>query len=249
MIKELFRFQPDKSTIVAFSSGAVMILFSICMLLFPDNEFTDILLRDVLMIYLLGFVFPLYYIIFKENHSVQVLGISKNKIILSLIINIISAMVLLIMFISENDSNTVTFSEKSIYAIVYIFSAGIFEMLFIYGFLRYQFEKAFGIIPSVILTSAFYSLHHAGFQPEFLKLFFVGILYISVFYLTRNIFCIFPFFWGVGATWDVLVNSDAGQEIMNFTSFITAVVIIMMMLLTSVVIDKFNRKTTADKPL
>ena len=53
-------------------------------------------------------------------------------------------------------------------------------MTFIYGYLRMSFEKAFGIIPAVLLTAAFYSLHHAGFQPEFVHLFFVGIMYCSV---------------------------------------------------------------------
>lgn len=55
-------------------------------------------------------------------------------------------------------------------------------MIFIYGFLRDQFERAFGMIPAVILTAIFYSFHHDGFQPEFLKLFWVGIIYVSVFY-------------------------------------------------------------------
>ena len=73
------------------------------------------------------------------------------------------------------------------------------------------------------MTAVFYSLHHAGFQPEFLKLFFVGIMYVSVFYITKNIFSIFPFFWGVGAIWDVLINSEAGKQIENIQSFYIAI--------------------------
>ena len=98
-------------------------------------------------------------------------------------------------------------------------------MIFIYGFLRMNFEKAFGIIPSILITSAFYSFHHAGFQPEFLHLFFVGVMYCSVFYITRNIVIIFPLFWGVGALWDVIVSSAAGEGIKNVESFAIAVII------------------------
>ena len=87
-------------------------------------------------------------------------------------------------------------------------------------------EKAFGIIPAIILTSAFYSLHHAGFQPEFVHLFLVGLMYCSIFYITRNMLIIFPFFWGVGALWDVLVSSEAGDEIKNPVSFVIALVIL-----------------------
>lgn len=80
------------------------------------------------------------------------------------------------------------------------------------------------------MTAVFYSLHHAGFQPEFLKLFFVGIMYVSVFYITKNIFSIFPFFWGVGAIWDVLINSEAGKQIENIQSFYIAILMLISML-------------------
>lgn len=107
------------------------------------------------------------------------------------------------------------FDQDSFYAVTYILTVGIFEMVFLYGFLRYEFERAFGILPAVFLTAFFYSLHHAGFQPEFTKLFFVGVMYVTVFYVTRNLFAIFPFFWGIGAVWDVLVNSEAGSQIIR----------------------------------
>ena len=87
---------------------------------------------------------------------------------------------------------------------------------------------AFGIIPAIILTSVFYSFHHAGFQPEFMHLLFVGLMYCSVYYITQNLLIIFPFFWGVGALWDVIVSSDAGSEIKNAESFIIALVILLL---------------------
>ena len=92
--------------------------------------------------------------------------------IASLAINVITGISLLAMFISKNTE----------------------EMVFIYGFLRYELERAFGILPAILITAIFYSLHHAGFQPEFTKLFFVGIMYVTVFCFTHNIFSIFPFF-------------------------------------------------------
>ena len=39
---------------------------------------------------------------------------------------------------------------------------------------------------------------------------------------------IFPFFWGVGALWDVLVSSEAGDEIKNPVSFAIAFVILFV---------------------
>lgn len=50
-------------------------------------------------------------------------------------------------------------------------------------------------------------------------------MYCSVFYITHNLLIIFPLFWGVGALWDVIISSEAGEGIKNFESFICAVII------------------------
>jgi len=227
---KLFRFEPQKSTAVAFATGLVIILLSTSMILFEDTQAETVLhiiLRDFLMIFVVGFCFPLLYVRSKE-HSFEALGITKRKLKTSLVLNLGLAVLLLASFIFGNKT-AIAVGYKSLFAISYILVAGVFEMVCIYGFLRHYFEKAFGIIPAILLTALFYSLHHAGFQPEFLKLFFVGIMYCSVFYITRNIFIIFPFFWGVGAAWDVLINSAAGQSLQNTTSFVVAIVLLIAM--------------------
>ena len=154
------------------------------------------------------------------------MGFTKRKWLASVILNIFFAGGLLAMFLSKQVPEN-AISLQNFYGAFYILVAGIFEMTFIYGFLRMSFEKAFGIIPAIIMTSAFYSLHHAGFQPEFLHLFLVGLMYCSVLYITKNMLVIFPFFWGVGALWDVLVSSEAGDEIRNPVSFVIALIILI----------------------
>lgn len=234
---KLFRFCADTNTMAGIISGSLMIVLSILMNCFPDNEVAQILLRDVLMIFLLGFIFPLYFTLIRQKEDLSVLGIHKNKLMRSLLINIIFAAALLAIFLKEK-SQPVAFNLQSFYVISYILAAGIFEMIFIYGFLRYQFERSFGMIPAIILTAVFYSFHHAGFQPEFPKLFWVGIMYVVVFYITHNIFIIFPFFWGVGAVWDVLINSETGREIENVESFVIAVVLFICMVIAALAIRK-----------
>lgn len=234
MKNKWLHFNIDKETIFGLICGLIMVLLSIAMTLF-DNEISHIILRDILMILLLGFFTPIYYIFIIKKKNLSVLGIHKNKLAVSLAINVITGISLLAMFISKNTENIV-FNINSFYAISYILVAGIFEMVFIYGFLRYEFERALGILPSILITAIFYSLHHAGIQPEFTKLFFVGIMYVTVFYFTRNIFSIFPLFWGVGAIWDVLVNSEAGNQIKNRTSFIIAILMFISMIGISIFI-------------
>lgn len=237
MKKELLHFQLDRKIIVGLVSGIFMVLLSCAMNFFPDSTLAAIILRNVLMIFVLGFIFPLYYVLIKEKKSLAVLGIHTEKWKISLLINVILALALWGIF-SRKSTGAIHFTLENFYAITYIFVAGIFEMLFIYGFLRYRFEQAFGIIPAIILTATFYSFHHAGFQPEFVKLFFVGVLYTTVFFLTKNILIIFPFFWGVGATWDVLVDSQAGEQITNTNSFLISICLLIGMILSFLFIMK-----------
>ena len=240
MKNKWIHFDIDKENIFGLLCGLIMVLLSIAMTLF-NNEISNIILRDILMILFLGFFTPTYYILIIKKKTLSVLGIHKKKLTASIAINVITAISLLAMFISKNTEDIVL-NIYSFYAIAYILVAGIFEMVFIYGFLRYEFERAFGILPAILITAIFYSLHHAGFQPEFTKLFFVGIMYVTVFYFTQNIFSIFPFFWGVGAIWDVLVNSEAGNHIKNETSFIIAILMLISMIGISIFIHCRSKK-------
>ena len=229
-MNKLVRFNLTRETTVALGAGAVTIFLSLIMLLFSGDSIFDkvmsFVLRDLLMIFGLGIVFVSLYV-GKKEEVLKALGFTGRKNILSLVLDFLLAAGLLAMFLKEEKPVGIL-EIKNLYAAVYILVAGFFEMTFIYGYLRASFEKAFGIIPAILLTSAFYSFHHAGFQPEFLHLFFVGLMYCSVYYITQNLLIIFPFFWGVGALWDVIVSSEAGEEIKNLESFIIALIILVL---------------------
>jgi hypothetical protein len=68
----------------------------------------------------------------------------------------------------------------------------------------------------------------------------VGIMYCTVFYITQDIFIIFPFFWGIGAIWDVLVNSTAGKALQNETTFIVAICLLCAMVIFALILEKGN---------
>lgn len=227
-MKNLFRWEYTVDTTIALIAGSVMIALSLLMIPFSGSSRIDtimsFLLRDVLMIFGLGVVFVSKYTDKKGRQILADMGFTKRKIVLSLILDVVFAVGLAAMFMKDGMPGNIS-DITNLYASLYILTAGVFEMTFIYGFLRMSFEKAFGIIPSILLTSAFYSVHHAGFQPEFLHLFLVGLMYCSVFYITKNMLIVFPFFWGVGALWDVIISSDAGEGIKNIEAFIFAGVI------------------------
>ena len=155
MKNKWLHFSVDKETLFALACGALMILLSVTMM-WLDGEVASIILRDALMIVLLGFFTPLYYIVVVKKQSPAVLGLHKNRLAASLAINIVAGGALLAMFIRKN-TETIVFTQGSFYAVTYIFVAGIFEMVFIYGFLRHELERAFGILPAIFLNDVFFN--------------------------------------------------------------------------------------------
>jgi len=208
-IKQVLRlsFEPDRHTLVAFISGLLVIAVSAVSLLFEGTAWEPLsvaFFRGFLMVVVLGFALPLGYTLFVEKNPLSELGIKGKYWGWMLLINLVLAALLARLFISEVNSMPV-FTFDKLKAIIYIMlAAGPFEVLFFYGFLQLRFERAFGIIPGILLAALFYSLHHVGFQPEYGKLFLVGVMYMIIFRTVRSILIIYPFFWGVGACWDVL---------------------------------------------
>jgi len=248
-LKSLFhlKYQPTKDTAIAFVLGFLVIAISFGLFLFSGDTATDeigfFVLRDLVMIFSLGFAFPLYYVLIIRKESLSEFGITRQKWLISLVVGVVLAILLLFQFISEAGEvgQEILLSSEAIGPIFYIMVAGIFEVIFFYAFLRQRFENAFGIIPGIILAALFYSFHHAGFQPEFMKLFFVGIMYASVFRITKNALIIYPFFWGVGACWDVLVSFGAMKELEG--AWVKGLVTLILMIILIGYLKRRIRKT------
>jgi hypothetical protein len=207
ILPKLFRWQPSREIFIPIIAGFVVLGLSALMIPFREVPWISILIRDIGMIVLMGIFFPLLYIQ-RSGYSWSEFGLTLKGWYLVLPINFVLGVLLLFLFISENPDAPIHFDGKSLASISYIMLAGVFEVVFFYSFQRALFERAFGIIPGIILAALFYSFHHLGFQPEFWKLFFVGLMYAITFRIGNSAFMIFPFFWGVGGCYDVLIQSQ-----------------------------------------
>jgi hypothetical protein len=49
------------------------------------------------------------------------------------------------------------------------------------------------VIPGVVIAAAFFSLHHAGFQPEYIQLFIAGLVFITIIRVASHWLIAFPF--------------------------------------------------------
>jgi membrane protease YdiL (CAAX protease family) len=79
----------------------------------------------------------------------------------------------------------------------------LWESLFVYGWMQLRFERAFGIIPAVLLAGlCFAGYHIGGNYPPFalMMLLFAGLLYAVAFRLTKNLLALWPIAVSVGSS-------------------------------------------------
>lgn len=170
------------------------------------NALLQLLFYNVISLFLIGIALPVYWTI-KKRHPLSDIGITKNRLWLSLVIGIV--------FTGFEAFHTIAEIQLPVFdellpIIVLAIVAGLFEAVFFRGWMQLRFEDAFGIIPSILLASAFYSLYHIGYSGSWattetlITLFLVGIMFAVLFRLTKNILIIWPFAIPVGAVYDLV---------------------------------------------
>lgn len=206
---KFFRWQPSRETFLALLTAVLVVGFSAGMRIFETIPPVGIALRDAGQIFFAGILLPLW-ILRRFGISFADYGLSLRKWPIFLPINLALACLLLAMFISEVPiPMDFRIEVTTLWKAGYVLLALCFEVFFFHAFLRTILERAFGILPAIVLTAAFYSLHHMGFQPEFEKLFIVGLMYASVYRLGNSALLVFPFFYMVGGLYDVFIQSEA----------------------------------------
>ena len=112
-------------------------------------------------------------------------------------------------------------------ALFVLLTGNFFELIFYYGFVHLRLREAFGPLSAIFGTSFLYVLWHTGTELMLVDhpfrvaafLFVVGVLYQSVFALTRNLAIIFPFFVGAGVMLDFTVNIEALEAVAPFVGW------------------------------
>lgn len=218
IIDSLFHLSPNEATLIAFSAGVLCVFLSYLLIIFRKNRIARFVFRDMITIVGLGVLLPLSWIRINDL-SFNDFGLLGENWIWAIFADVILASLLSAMFYFEakRKGQRPDFSGKA-GTIFYLMVGVLFETLFFYSFLRQLFEESFGIIPSLLLTSVFYSLHHIGLEEqmkgttpaqELRKLFFVGLLYSTTFRIFNSALAIFPFFIGIGVISDLIIEKQS----------------------------------------
>jgi membrane protease YdiL (CAAX protease family) len=235
-----FRWRPTRHTWVAVGAGLLAFAFSASLLLFEPGSVPAQLIRNGLIYVVCGVAIPWGYTILVERETPAALGLRRERWALSLILGLVAAGLFAPMLFFEGDLASVGWGNVAKASFVLTGAGGLFELFLYYGFIHLRLEKAFGVIPAILLTSAIYVLWHVGTQlplePDPLyaawKLFWVGVMYQSLFSLTRNLLVIWPFFHAVGVMLDFAVNIDGVEKVVGDLPWAVGAVVVMVVVVS-----------------
>lgn len=241
MIDSLFRLSLSEGTLVGFSAGISCVILSYLLIIFRKKRIARFVLRDILTIVGLGAVLPVLWV--RTNGlSFNEFGLPGENWLWAIFADVILALSLATIFYFEAKKRGQRPGFSGNYGTIFYLMIGVlFETLFFYSFLRQLFEQTFGIIPALLLTSVFYSLHHIGLEEqmkdttpaqELRKLFFVGLFYSITFRIFNSALAIFPFFIGVGVISDIVVEKRSEPlswkiALLSFSLMVTTALVVI----------------------
>jgi membrane protease YdiL (CAAX protease family) len=152
----------------------------------------------------LGIAVPVFWTIVVRRQPLSEIGITTRYLVPSLVLSAIMG--------ADAYSNTisqlnVTWSSAQASLATMALAVVLFETVFFRGWLQLRFEDAFGIIPGVVLGALCYAFYHIGYGmnlAEMMFLFGYGIVWGSIFRLTKNIFVLWPLYTPVGSLYTTL---------------------------------------------
>jgi membrane protease YdiL (CAAX protease family) len=209
-----FRWNPDRHTWVALGAGVLAALLSTSLLLLGSESVAGRIVLYGGIYVLCGLVIPWGYTLLVERQGPAAMGLRWERWLVSLIVGAVLAGLLSLVIVFQADWAAINGGQFALALLVLGGAGGLFELFLYYGFIHLHLEKAFGPLPAILLTAAIYVPWHTGTQlpleadpwAAVVKLMAVGVLYQSVFSLTRNLLVIWPLLHGVGVMIDFAVN-------------------------------------------
>ncbi|MBU4535077.1 MAG: hypothetical protein KKF16_04465 [Euryarchaeota archaeon] len=142
--KNWFTWDPSIDTVVAVITALIMIGGGYYLLVHLPSENGLKTIYGLIFTSLLV-IFPVWWILWRQNGSINVLGIKKDGLIPSLVISILITSYFLYYALSQ-------YSFYGVNLIPHFLTNGLilWEPFFIFSWLQLRFDQAFGIIPGIL---------------------------------------------------------------------------------------------------
>lgn len=211
-----FRFRPNKHTGFAFGTLILMTILYTLGTLADDfsfiigsrtigTEFFWLVFLVMMGTLFTGVYVPLSHVTKAIGGHLDQLGLRRDNLWLALGLSVVLAALYVPRLLAAS-------SGDLLLHLLYNLFFGIWQVVFVYGWLQLRFEEAFGAIPALLLAGVSFALLQAAtVEPtQILPLLIVGLGQAFAFSLVRSLFILWPIPWSVSYT---AVSLEAGLEL------------------------------------
>ncbi|MCO6451102.1 MAG: CPBP family intramembrane metalloprotease [Caldilineales bacterium] len=190
---------------------------------------------------LFGVGIPLYWMTVVRRRSIADLGITRDRLGLSIAVQIVLAALLYVATLAKVQLPPL---EQLVPLAALALTIGFFEAIFWRGWVLLRLEESFGVIPAIVLGSLLYAFYHIGYgmaASEMVFLFFVGVMFAVVFRLTQNVFILWPLFQPMGQL-VTLIREELTLPLLAALGFVEVLALMFVLLWLAA---RYHRKHSA----
>jgi len=212
-----FTWSPNSDTLMALLTEIAMIALYWTTTHLLSGGWDDVLVFGVLTNLGLNLLFPVWWIAYHRKQPLSELGITTRRWLLSLLISV----------------GLAAFSSFRLRQM----ASGV-------NWLQLRFDRAFGIVPGVLLTGLSFAAYHIGTYPPtgLVTLLISGLFFAAIFRLTSNLLIVWPLVWSVGSSIGTLMGG------MQFTWNQVAIWSVILLIQLGFIGYKWRRQSSKGAP-
>jgi membrane protease YdiL (CAAX protease family) len=185
-------------------------------------------LYAVLAATVFGIGIPLVWTVAVRHRPLADLGITSHELGWSIVLQVVFAALL---FGTRLTNLVLPPFEQLLPLVAMALAIGFFEVVFWRGWVQLRLEEAFGIIPASLLAALLYAVYHIGYAmpiSEIGFLFVIGIMFATIFRLTKSIFILYPLFQPMGQL-VTLINDGLTLPFLAWLGFVEVLIVMLVL--------------------
>jgi membrane protease YdiL (CAAX protease family) len=192
-----FRWQPGWDTVAALTTALLMIPVYFTGT-HDQNGLVGLLVFVIFGNGILNVLFPAYYLLLIRKAGPEELGITTHRVWIAVLLSVACSV-----FTWKGLEHEASLHPEVTLLPQLIFNGVIlWEPFFVFGWLQLRFERAFGILPGIVLAATCFGAYHVGTFPleGVASLVVVGIVFAVLFRATKNLLTVWPATWAVASS-------------------------------------------------
>ncbi len=196
-----FTWSPNADTLVALLTEVAMIAAYWTTTHLLGGGWDDVLVFGVLINLGLNVLFPVWWVAYYRGQPLSELGITTRRWLPSLLIGV--ALAAFSSFRLRAMAAGVDWVPHVLFNAIILW-----EPFFVFSWLQLRFDRAFGIVPGILLAGLSFAAYHIGTYPPagLVTLLISGLIFAAIFRLTSNLLIVWPLVWSIASSIGTLMG-------------------------------------------